>query len=440
MSNLKNYLFMKKFVFTQEHLEDYYENRFQDNLKHFFDIKNEDGIDVVHDINRNSYSVFPSRPAAALAAQLPIVNTTENNCKIRGEEEILFVNLCLYMFEIEDKLARIADNAGSKKLASCMKDFGLPSLFSVDINALLNSFIGKTLRYTIYIKNEVDALIEANSLVGPFIMDKFVPFLKEWDNASISENNIFMGTFGSTVKERVIDDLHYLYRKFYVYKGLTGVDFSFKNIADYYRTSFFTQLEDYFLRSLNIMNFVEIFGVDNRSNTRWEDGNPGGNVSENMMFASMMIYMVMAEQSILEYAKESISDYHRSSGWPKISSDSRHASEAGCRLHPLLMLGKAGLFPLKHEMQLFMEFVKNVFPFLRQEMHCILNGTNQMKNEEAGQRFLEVIKKKRVKSRIKRYIEKEEKCILDLLNKWAESSCNSWDDFLQSEGVEIQET
>lgn len=92
---------------------------------------------------------------------------------------------------------------------------------------------------------------------------------------------------------------------------------------------------------------------------------------------------------------------------------------------------------MKYETQLLLEVLNKTFPFLRQEMHALLNG-KQIKDEESGQRFLDSIRQGRTKPQIKKYLEEEEKSIKHLLNKWITSSSQSWSQILEEEGVRIQ--
>ena len=441
---------MKKINFTHEQLEKYFENRFHDDLKTLFDIKNEDGIEVLSQRKRSGR--FSSAAVAVIQAeairavvekmlhkptetQLPQKETSDDIHIIREEDNLLFVVWCLYMSVIEDKLSLIAENADSKKLVSCLNDFGFPSLFSVSGDYTSRDFLNEILLYKIRIKNDIDALIEANSVAEPFILYKFISFLITWENSSFLKNRDLIPNFISDVKAAIKEILFLKYRKLNWYVGLTGVDYSLKNIAEYYKTRFLPKLKEYFNKFKENKESLEILDVSKKSSLWYNnDDKLVGNVSDNMLFAGMMLYMVLAEQSILEYAKESINDFHESSGWPMISS----GSEAGCYLHPLMMLEEAGLSPMKCDIPLFMQFVKNVFFFLRQEMNSILNGHNKMKDEEAGQRFLKVIRSGRVKPQINKYLDAEEKSIQDLLNKWVTSSCNRWRELLLSEGVRIQ--
>ena len=92
------------------------------------------------------------------------------------------------------------------------------------------------------------------------------------------------------------------------------------------------------------------------------------------MFATFILYFTLAQQSILEIAKEASDDFHQYSGWPMISS----GPGGGPYLHPLYMLEYAGLAPTKYEAPLLLEMAKHYFPYLRQEMNTIPLATLQI--------------------------------------------------------------
>jgi hypothetical protein len=109
----------------------------------------------------------------------------------------------------------------------------------------------------------------------------------------------------------------------------------------------------------------------------------------------------------------------------------------GPYLHPLYMLEYAGLAPMKYESHLLSEMVKHYFPYFRQEINTILNGNvNSTKDIMIGKRFVEAIKNGNG-ARIKKYLDKEEKSIQNLLVKWPTSSAKSLKQLLEEENIPI---
>jgi hypothetical protein len=160
---------------------------------------------------------------------------------------------------------------------------------------------------------------------------------------------------------------------------------------------------------------------------------PGLSAKENLLFASIMLYQVIAEQSILDVAPKAINDFHKAFGWPMISS----GPGGGPYLHPLKMLEYAGLSPMKYEAPLLLVYVRKMFYYLRQEMNTILNCRESViKDKEAACRFFEQCDG-HAKSRIRKYLDREEKSIQELLVKWTTSPDDCWYKMLESEGIPL---
>lgn len=124
---------------------------------------------------------------------------------------------------------------------------------------------------------------------------------------------------------------------------------------------------------------------------------------------------------------------HKAFGWPMISS----GPGGGPYLHPLKMLEYAGLSPMKCESPLLLEYVKKVFYYLRQEMNTIFNRRDSViKDKEAGKRFFEQCNG-HARSRIRKYLDREEKSIQELLVKWTTSPADCWYKMFESEGIPI---
>lgn len=430
---------MKQFNFTNEHLKDYYENRFNEDLKRFFEIeKDNNEVEVV--TNLHVYELHSIFSPASLSLFFPTPYESDSDVAKKAvsrhqnnyEEEILFIALISFIFATEQTVYIKSSDKNHKELASCMNDCGFPWIYAVE-RMDLHDFLSLFIKEVVYCKEEVEAIRDAMKLVEPFMLDRVIPFLKTWNCGVLNTKCNFDESTGTTISKQIRVGLLYLIREYFEHHGLTGVNISYKMFSKYYHEHFFNQFKSYFSCAKEKDNYLEILGVDWHYNLRETDGNPGRNVTENLMFASMMLYMVMAEQSILENVPNVIKDYHKCSGWPMISS----GPGAGPYLHPLMMLDYAGLSPMKYETQLLLEVLNKVFQCLGQEMHSLLNG-RQIKDEESGQRFLDSIRQGRTKSQIKKYLEEEEKSIKHLLTKWISSSSQNWYQILDEEGVRIQ--
>ena len=92
---------------------------------------------------------------------------------------------------------------------------------------------------------------------------------------------------------------------------------------------------------------------------------------------------------------------------------------------------------MKYEAPLFLWFVRKVFYYLRQDMNTILNRRDSVIiDKEAGRRFFEQCDG-HARSRIRKYLDRQEKSIQELLVKWTTSPEGCWYKMLESEGIPI---
>ena len=429
---------MRKFNFTKERLAEYYENRFPRDLREFFMIDRVGGADYVQGFKTSMHDVFHP---VSLFMTSPLFSgendnvdnqSPKNKRSDKDEEEILFIALVSFMYASDYAIYRRAKNISIKEIASSMSAFGFlwfRSVESMDLSCFLSLY---HVREDIYLKEELNAIRNAMTLVEPYMFDRLIPFLNNWDGGYFNEEIRHFETLRDYIHNSIIKGLTTFYRqKFYKYCGLTGIEFTHREFDDYYNNRFPQQLRDYFSEAKKEENYLKIIYVPFHNNCRWEDGNPGGNANDNFLFATLFLYMTLAEQSILKYTKESEADFHRCTGWPLIYS----GPGAGPYLHPLRMLEYAGLSPMKYEAPLLAEMTKRIFPYLRQDMFAILNGKEgPMKDKAAGKRLNEAIKDGKSKL-IKAYMETGEKDIQDMLAVWTSSPAESWSEILENQGM-----
>lgn len=434
---------MRKLVFTKELLEDYYKNRFVEDLNSYFIIENIDNAEYVKGFKTDLHyainpPILPRLFSIMHRSTNPVTSSQEEaflmNDRRKDEEEVLFATLISFMFASEGTVYRLTGARNEKEVASCLSAFGFPWLYPVTRMGLSDFLSEFRDRLSIYIKEEVEAIRDAMTLVMPFMSEKLISFLEKWDNGSFCEKIRFFDTFSEHLSDNISKELTIFYRSFfYEHKGLSCLSFTQREFDEYFKNRFPQQLRHYFNNAKNKGNYCLILDVTYRNNIRWEDGNLGGNIRDNFMFSTFVLFMTLAQQSILEIAKESSEDFHQCTGWPMISS----GPGGGPYLHPLYMLEYAGLAPKKYEAPLLSEMVKCYFPYFRQEINTILNGKMKVINDSiTGKRFVEAIRN-RNRLRIKQYLDNEEKSIQELLTKWPTSSANSLKQLLEEENIPI---
>ena len=213
--------------------------------------------------------------------------------------------------------------------------------------------------------------------------------------------NIFRG--GSWIKDRREK------RCWIINHGLSGFLFCTPKLMEYYTTSFYTQLCDYFCCNEKFGNHYIIKRLSDNSCRRYADELPSRCVEENFMFASILLYMIIVQQGIINIAPESADDFHQAMGWPKIE----RYSDDGQPISPLDLLKESGLYPKIYEIPLFLKFVEKTFYIFRVEINTLLKGKKHeiIKDQEARERFLQVVKDHK-KSRFKKYLNRKEKDVL----------------------------
>jgi hypothetical protein len=344
-----------------------------------------------------------------------------------NEEEVLFVALVGFMFAAEEELLLHCPN-DKDELKRLINEFGLPWIPAVETFIDIYSFIFEP---NIATKDKAVALRDAMLLVEPFMMDKLLSFIRTWDDGNFyKRNNI--GFIGAYIGKNLSDALVKTYRKYYDFKGLIGLDISRSKIMNYYENDFLNHFKSYFRKAEQKDGYWKTLFVDYISNHRYKDGNPGNNPSENLIFSGMLLYIYIVQQSILVNADHDVATaFYQCSGWPMVGT----GPGGGQDLHPLMMLEYAGLLPLKSESLLFVDTVNEVFSVLRQEFNSILNGRSSMKDNPSSEIFLEGIRQGRIKSNIKKYLDREERSIRDLIVKWGDSAKNKCFSFLKENGL-----
>lgn len=247
---------MTSFIITKNLLSSYYEEHFKE------------------DLDRYSLSEYKYKLDVGVG-----YNLLKSPYRRSNEEEVLFVALVGFIFAAEEELLLHCPN-DKDELKSLMNEFGLPWIPAVDRGRDICNFIFEP---NIATKDEAVALRDAMLLVEPFMMDKLLSFIRTWDEGNFyKRNNI--GFIGAYIGENLSDALVKTYRKYYDFKGLIGLDISRSKIMNYYEKDFLNHFKRYFPQALQKDGYCKTLFVDYISNLRYEDGNPGNNSSENLIF------------------------------------------------------------------------------------------------------------------------------------------------------------
>ena len=403
---------MKSLVFTPDHLSSYYNERFIDDLEHFYQVQQEDDITLLG-ARQNNFHASP-----ILLAVLPHdLSQGKRWLPQSAEEELYFIALLGYVFAAESSLLRHSGDADWTVPARLMNSLGLPWIVGIDRREL-DDYVFK---HHIYLKEEALALQEAINCVVPFMNGKLHPHVD--DIADDIEKVIHLA-----VQETLL--------RFHTRRGLLGLDFSSAAVLHYYHEGFSRDFRKYFPRSTREDEYEKTLFIGYWPNKRPDDGMPGRNASESLLFAAILLYQYIAQQGVVLKGGAGLEPaFHQCSGWPMIYT----GPGGGPYLHPLKMLEEAGLLPGKNECSLFLEAVHGVFPRLREDLNSILNGRFPgMKDKPASEVFLTTIRgRDRIKQAIIKHLDSEETCIPDLIDKWRTSPATRIQELLEENGIPL---
>ena len=402
---------MRELRFDEKRLDKYYTNHFVSDLEDYFSIPN--------DTNEIKYVGKPHWPSNIFYHS-------------PAEHQMMFIALTSYMLSAEEVLMRRIPSSPNYEFYECLNMFGFPiapiSKARYGLESMLKHY---EITQELWTFDEIVALRNAMKVVEPFMNERFLRHMKTWNNGFFAE--FITDDIQVKIHRVITEGLQMLYSTHYKYQGLTGAVLNHHDFAGYYPSRFFEQFKKYFSCATDEGTYLQVLQVYDHGNKRWADEMPSQTPKENLLFASIMLYLVLAEQSILDTAPNASNDFHKAFGWPMISS----GPGGGPFLHPLKMLEYAGLSPMKYEAPLLLEYVKKVFYYLRQEMNTILNRRDSViKDKEAAVRFFEQCDG-HVRSRIRKYLDREEKSIKNLLVKWTASSEDCWYKMLESEGIPL---
>ena len=409
---------MKGLIITNELLDNYYREYLENDVK----------ITAIHGCDY--HICFYDSQRGVLAAAYALGNGLNISHRkitrtISLVDEVIYLSFMAFMYALEDSLERILGSSARTKMNNL--DFSwLPTC-----GRSLTSFIFDA---NIHNQEEAGIICEALNVVKPYMMQKLTNMvgLLQTDKEP---------SFINELKKHTNRELEYamfqVRRNYFKYKGLIGIDVSRSKIKKYLDERFNDHFKGYFPVATDEGGYLQTLQVSSNfySLPRLEDGNPGTNPSENLMFVAILLYMYVAQQAILTVTKhnyDTVKLFHKYTGWAYIST----GPGSGPYLHPLKMLEYAGLLPMKCETLLFSDVVMDVFGVLQEELNSALNGRQKdKKNNAVYDQFISTIRQGRIKHNIKVYMDNEVRNIQDLIDKWGKSSTTSCWNFLEENGL-----
>jgi len=443
---------MRKMQLTREGLERYFYGRFTRAFNRYFEVFDNEGIDTSNVLLRYNEYWTGARgngaPAAAIfieavekygeeealrrlseSAERPQVPVHRPFGRRLDEKDFYFMALSSCIFAAQT-IVRDTDELAQRDIERRFSVMKFPVFAGVNSRFYE---LPEFLKYSgfeqhIDFKEGVETFREAALLAVPLVAEKLQRYFAYRGNSRFFEEEL---------RDFFRRGLHTLTVSTSP-QGLSGISFTTGAFWDYYNNKFFPHLRQYF--SVSCHNGGEcVLHMPDWHNNRWGSETPSDNAQENFLFSAILLYMILAEQAILDSAPEAEMDFHAATLWPQLCS----GPGAGPYLHPLAMLEEARLIPRKSEALLLAEAIDVVFPIMHQMFCSMINGksTSAFKSEEARQRFQSHFKgygRTRLRGQIKRYAEAEKGKNMELIAAWATSPDSCMYTFLSNHNTPIQ--
>lgn len=399
----------------------YYAGGFKDDLHRVFPSKVEDdGIDVT------CWRLYTRHFRELLYPHFFFFFRPEQNFRrpYKREEEYMFVAMVSYIYLAQKEL-HFDFSDHRKEVFQMMNDFGFP------IFCPLSEGLKKFLEVTDLLgqeelekkKSELLVLMEQ---VFPFMHGQFMQHLRTWNNGFFM--NIADGSRVSSFEDDLKDTLFRVKRALVEQTGLSGFSISNSSFCSYYQQVFPGQLTDYFdVTSIPGGGRGVLFTAWDH-NHRAKDGCAGRNISENYMFSAVILYYILAAQTMGKHAEEALQSWYKCTGWPMIS-----CGLAGPDWNPMYMLRESGLAPSRDESLFYLRTMDVVFPLLEEHFNSFLNGkTTFMADAEAGQQFTALINKHNKKA-IRRTLKHQVESLKTKMAAWSSNPVSSFEEYWETE-------
>lgn len=228
--------------------------------------------------------------------------------------------------------------------------------------------------------NEKELFLCIGEQVFPFIKKQMMPCILQWNNHALEERGELISSPADHIAHEYDNLVFKLMRQMSKQHSLLDITLTRVDIEQYYENFFTKDLKTYFNVERNKEGYEMILYMDHTHSKRLVDGNPSDSDVHNMMFANILLYMIIAEKSISpfnETYKGLLPEFFRKTKWPLIST----GPGGGYQVSSMEMLEYAGLAPRPEESLIFLTVMKPVFEYMRSLLGQVFNAS---KKAEAG--------------------------------------------------------
>lgn len=390
---------------TAERIESYYNRFFKGDFERYFEINNIDGIPTITDLWDANSRCRQGEPTvrkkvlpAALAAS---IHTNENVHISSGTRQSLQdpISTKHTVMQNGDKIDDFTFSAMFASVVMMQKaiwgfekeKYDGPEITDEIISAtnypVVQHIFGhkdteqimNDARLWPYTDSEKELFLNIAEQVFPFMKKQMMPCILQWNNHALEEKEKYAASPADHIAHAYNDMVFSLMRQLTKQQSLLYTTPTMKDIEQYYKTSFMKDLKTYFNVEKNRAGYDMVLYMHFPHNKRLVDGNPSDSGIHNIIFTSILLYMIIVEKSLSPFDKEFVgllTDFFRKSKWLLISSGLD-------QLSPMKMLEEAGLAPRPEESLIFLSVMKPVFEFMRSLLGQMFNTTAKSKDDNS---------------------------------------------------------
>lgn len=215
-----------------------------------------------------------------------------------------------------------------------------------------------------------EIFLEAAKWAFPMMKEKMMESIRAWNGGVLDVKDQYGSSAADIIAENFEEGAYSLKRELSTQRTLVDAFVRKDEILEYLENGFKKDLKAYFKVTRHAgVDAVLFFSA--QSNHRLVDGFPSDSPKKNLMFVSILIYMILAERSIGFFDEKYegvLEDFWRRSKWVYLS-----CGMGGYDMNVMDMLREAGLAPRKDEAPLLLSVVRKVFACMREIFNQVVN-------------------------------------------------------------------
>lgn len=395
---------------TLDRIESYYNRFFKGDLERYFEIENVEGIPTIKDLGyaisrcQNGEPTVRNKKKSMALLLKPISRDIQTSPDIRQHQQDSKHTTNTGLQDGD----KIDDFTFSVMFASvlmmqkavCSEKWGKPMIAREIISTTNYPVIQHVLKDKSiedimteaslwpYGDNEKELFLSIGEQVFPFLKKKMMPSILQWNNHALEDRGGYISSPADHIAHEYDDLVFSLMRQMSKQHSLLDITLTRTDIEQYYKNFFMNDLKAYFNVEHNRDGYDMILFMEHIHSKRLVDGNPSDSGVHNMMFTSILLYMIIAEKSISPFNETFeglFTDFFRRTRWLLIYS----GPGGGYQISSMKMLAYAGLAPRPEESLIFLTVMKPVFEYMRSHLSQVFNASKKSEVDKSPlQQFL----------------------------------------------------